>query len=124
MAANNALLTQISEEFAKGNMEFVLPCLADDVKWNILGSSPIMGKEQVLEIYKMLQLESFPVIQIKNVVAEGNFVVVESSGEAMTRDGKPYNQTYCDVFRFSGEKLHEVTTYLDTVLSKEALSDN
>ena len=77
----------------------------------------IIGKDEVLEVSKMLQLESFPVITIKNIVAEGNYVVVESSGEAKTKNGNPYNQTYCDVFRFNGNKLQEITTYLDTALS-------
>ncbi len=84
----------------------------------------LLGKEQVLEVSKMLQLQSFPVIKIKNVVSEEDFVVVESSGEAKTIKGKSYNQTYCDVFRFSNEKVQEITTYLDTALSKEALTDN
>jgi uncharacterized protein len=114
---NMQFLKKISEEFATGNLEFVKIHLAKDVKWNILGNSPIIGKDEVLEVSKMLQLESFPVITIKNIVAEGNYVVVESSGEAKTKNGNPYNQTYCDVFRFNGNKLQEITTYLDTALS-------
>jgi uncharacterized protein len=116
---NNQLLKKISEEFAKGNLEFAEAYLADDVKWNILGSSPIIGKNQVLETSKMLELESFPVITIKNIVAEGDYVVIESTGKAKTKSRKPYNQTYCDVFRFKDETLYEITTYLDTALSNE-----
>ena len=112
---------EISEEFAKGNLEFSATYLADDIKWNILGSSPIIGKGQVLEVSKMLQLESFPAITIKNIVAEGNYVVIESTGQAKTKKGNPYNQTYCDVFRFNEGKLQEITTYLDTALSNESL---
>jgi uncharacterized protein len=118
---DNQLSIKISEAFSKGNMEFSSIYLVDDVKWNILGSSPIIGREQVLEVSKMLQLESFPLITIKNIVAEGNYVVVESTGEAKTKNGKPYNQTYCDVFKFNEEKLVEITTYLDTALSNESL---
>jgi len=118
---NNQLLKKISEEFAKGNFEFVEVYLADDIKWNILGSSPVIGKNQVLEVSKMLQLESFPVITIKNIVAEGDYVVIESTGKAKTRNGKPYNQIYCDVFRFKDGTLFEITTYLDTALSNEIL---
>jgi len=118
------LLKKISEEFAKGNLEFSAAYMDEGIKWNIVGNSPITGKEQVLEVSKMLQLESFPVITIKNIVAEGNYVVVESTEKAKTKNGKPYNQTYCDVFQFSGEKLLEITTYLDTALSNEALSEN
>lgn len=78
----------------------------------------------MLEVSNMLQLESFPEITIKNVVMEGNYVVVESTGKARTKNGKPYNQIYCEVFRFNNEKLQEITTYLDTALSNEALSEN
>ena len=56
------------------------------------------------------------------MVAEGNCVVVESTGKGKTKNGKPYNQKYCDVFQFSGEKLQEITTYLDTALSNEAIT--
>jgi ketosteroid isomerase-like protein len=120
---NSQLLKKISEEFAKGNLQFCSDYLASGIKWSILGSNPIIGKEEVLETSKMLQLESFPVVTIKNVVAEGNCVVVESIGEARTKNGKPYNQTYCDVFRFNGEQLQEITTYLDTALSNEVLKE-
>ena len=124
MTTNKQLLKKISEEFARGNLEFSVAYLADDIKWKIAGSNPIIGKDQVLEVSKMLQLESFPVITINNVVAEGDYVVVESTGKAKTKNGKPYNQTYCEVFRFNDEKLQEITTYLDTALSNEALRDN
>jgi uncharacterized protein len=109
----------ISEEFAKGNLEFSAAYLAEDVKWNILGINPVIGKAQVLEVAKMAHLESFPVITIKNILGEGNYVVIESTGKAMTRNGKPYNQTYCDIFYFENEKITEITTYFDTALSKE-----
>ena len=124
MAVNNELLKRISEEFAKGNLAFSEEFLADDIKWNILGSDTIVGKEQVLEVSKMAQLQSYPVITIKNIVQEGDWVVIESTGEAKTKKGKQYNQAYCEVYRFDNEKLQEITTYLDTALSKEALTDS
>ena len=115
-------LKDISVQFAKGNMAFVEPYLSADVRWNVLGSETIAGRDQVLEANKMAQLESFPAITVRNVVGEGDLVVVESTGEARTKSGKSYNQAYCEVFRFRGEQLEEVTTYLDTALSVEALS--
>jgi uncharacterized protein len=123
MASNNQLLKKISEEFAKGNLRFSEAYLAEDIKWNILGEDTIVGKQQVLEVSKMAQLQSFPVIKISNITSEGDYVVIESTGEAKTIKGKPYNQAYCEVYRFDNERLQEITTYLDTVLSKEVLAD-
>ena len=108
---------KISEEFANGNIAFVSHYLADNVKWNILGNLPIIGKEEVIEVSKMSQLQSFPIIAIKNIITESDHVVIESTGVAKTKEGKQYNQTYCDVFKFSEGKLQEITTYLDTALS-------
>jgi ketosteroid isomerase-like protein len=107
-------IKKISEEFAKGNLAFASAYLSEDIKWNILGQDPVVGKNEVLEVSKMQQLESFPDITIKNIISEGNFVVIESTGKATTKGGKPYNQTYCEIFRFEDEKLQELTTYLDT----------
>src|SRR5215204_3339636 len=122
MTSNKQLLKKISEEFAKGNLRFSEAYLAEEIKWNILGDDTVVGKEQVLELTKMAQLESFPVIKIKNIISEGNYVVIESTGEAKTIKGNPYNQVYCEVYRFDNEKLQEITTYLDTALSKQALA--
>ena len=116
---NKQLMIKISEAFATGNLEFSGVYLADNIQWNILGENTINGKEEVLQVSKMLQLQSFPVISIKNIVAEGDFVVIESTGKATTKSGKPYNQSYCDIFKFKEEKLIEVTTYLDTALGNE-----
>jgi uncharacterized protein len=124
MVASNDLFKEISVEFAKGNLAYSQMYFAEDVQWNILGNETIRGKQEIIEVSKMQQLQSFPVITIKNIVGEGELVVVESTGEAKTRSGKPYNQTYCEVFRFNNGRLQEITTYLDTALSKEALADS
>ena len=116
---NKQLLIKISEAFSKGNLDFATVYLADDIKWNILGETPIMGKEEVLEVSKMSLLQSFPVITIKSVIAESNYVVIESIGTAKTKTGKAYNQSYCDIFKFENEQLKEITTYLDTALSRD-----
>ena len=113
------LLIKIAEEFVKGNLEFAKAYLAENIKWNVLGENAIEGKQQVLEISKMSQLQSYPVITIKNIIAEENFVVIESTGKAKTKSGQPYNQHYCDIFKFENERLQEITTYLDTALSRK-----
>lgn len=73
----------------------------------------------MLEVSRMLQPERFPVISIRNVIAAGSCVVVESTGQATAKTGRPYNQACCDIFRFMGDQIQEITTYLDTALSDE-----
>jgi ketosteroid isomerase-like protein len=108
---------KICEEIAKGNLEFYEKYLANDVQWNIIGDVLINGKDKVIERAGMPELDAYPVITIKNIVAEENMVVVESTGEAALKNGQPYHQTYCDVYHFKDGKIIEFTTYLNTALS-------
>ncbi len=120
---NKELFQEINTAFEKGDMQFYEAHLANDIRWNIPGYGTLTGKEAYLETMQMAELESFPEITITNIIGEGDFVVVESMGKATTKTGKPYNQTYCDVYRFQDAKIHEQTTYLDTAVSNEAMKE-
>jgi ketosteroid isomerase-like protein len=58
---------------------------------------------------------------LQNIVAEHDFVVVQSQGHAETLDGQKYNNTYCHVFRIKEGKISEVTEYMDTELATSVL---
>ena len=56
------------------------------------------------------------------VIAEGDVVVVQLRGEAETKNGRPYNNTYCHVFRVGDGQVREVTEYFDTQLASTVLA--
>ncbi len=88
------LLLKISSTLTKGNLALAGPYFAGNIKWNILGETPVIAKVRVLEALKMPQLQSFPVITIKNIIAGENAVVIERTGKAITKSGQPCNQAY------------------------------
>jgi len=58
---------------------------------------------------------------VHRLVAENDYVVAQTSGIAETRDGQPYNNTYCWIIRLQGGKFIEVTEYMDTELITSVL---
>ena len=48
------------------------------------------------------------------MIADEDFVVVQDRGESNTVSGGTYNNIYCWVYRWSGDKVVEVTECLDT----------
>ena len=48
-------------------------------------------------------------IHVENLLADGDFVVVQGRGEAMTKRGVAYDNTYCWVYRFEGGKIKALT---------------
>ncbi|HXE74296.1 MAG TPA: nuclear transport factor 2 family protein [Candidatus Xenobia bacterium] len=107
----------------RGDIEAALGLLADDVTWTVSGttsfSGQYVGKKVLVE--KLVgplfgRLKAGIVMTIHNLVAEGDCVVAEATGEAETREGRPYRNTYCFVFRIRDGKIAGVTEYMDTAL--------
>ncbi len=123
LAENKQLVRGFFEASNRGDLGSSLEVLADGVTWTNIGatrySGTYTGKKEVVE--KLVgplfgQLQAGIITTIHHMVAEGDFVVVEASGKATTRDGRLYNNSYCHVFRIRDAKIVEVTEYMDTEL--------
>ena len=101
---------KLSEEFSKGNFEFSFPHFAEDIQWNIMGASVIKGKEEVTDYCKKMQVEMAGSIlnNIKHIVGDDSIAVQGYCD--YTNKGKPGKVEYCDVYKFNGEKLQEITS--------------
>jgi ketosteroid isomerase-like protein len=106
------------------SLEDMLALMADDIRWTLIGntkfSGTFNGKKDLLDrlIYPLFaQMESMGTGTTDNVVAEGDYVVVQTRGKGRrTKTGKDYNNTYCIVYRIADGKVKEVTEYCDTEL--------
>jgi len=129
-AENKQLMQEIFAEMAKGNARPLVEAMADDFRWTVPGttkwSRTYEGKQAVLgELFGALRnrIEGNLRTTAQRFIAEGDFVVVEARGNNTTKAGKPYNNSYCFVFRLAGGKLKEVTEYMDTELVTAALGE-
>jgi ketosteroid isomerase-like protein len=112
---NKELVRKINEAFLKRNVDEVSDYIDDKIKWTIVGMPVITGRSNFIETMEMMDLES-PDIKIKNVIAEGDYVVVESLTNqdpgGIDASEKPYTPSYCDVYYIKNGKLQELTTYM------------
>jgi ketosteroid isomerase-like protein len=104
--------------------------LADDARWTAIGTSPwgktYEGKRAIVdELMRPLfrQFADQYTAEATQIIAEGEFVVVEARGRVNTKSGRPYNQTYCYVLRLEDGKVRELTEYLDTDLVNQVLEN-
>jgi ketosteroid isomerase-like protein len=58
---------------------------------------------------------------VHSVTAEGDRVVVEWEGDAVTSEGKPYCNQYCMVFTLRDGRIRQVNEYFCNVLADEVL---
>ena len=126
-AENKRFISNMFIELSKGNTEAFLGSIADDVRYNIIGttkySGTFNGKQELIS--KLLspltaQLEGGIAVTPANLIADGDYVAMQAHGKARSKNGRSYNNTYCHVFRFASGKVQEVTEYLDTELVTSA----
>jgi len=125
---NKKLLQYIFAELSKGNSRPFVESMADDFSWTVTGttqwSKKYAGKRAVIEqLFGGLRARLAPPIVVEAIrfIADRDYVVVEARGKNTTKDGLPYNNTYCYVFHLAGGKLQAMTEYLDTELVTKAL---
>ena len=125
-AENKKLIQDVFAAWARGDGAAFFNILADDVRWTVIGSCPVsrtyMSKQQFFEgATKPLSAKLAGQIQptVRNVLAEGDQVVLQWEGRATTKAGKPYNNSYCWVMRIENGKVKEGTAYIDTELVSE-----
>lgn len=123
IAENKQVVRSFFDAGNRGDVEAGLALLADDITWTNIGSTRFSGhfagKQTVInELIGPLfgELEAGITGTIDNLVAEGEFVVAQVRGEAKKKDGTPYNNTYCHVFRVRDGKIVAVNEYMDTEL--------
>ena len=129
-AENKKLLQDVFTELANGNSRPFVDSLSDEVRWTIIGttkwSRTFDGKPAVLaELLAPLRAQIADRVRVTadRFIAEADLVVVEGRGHNTTKTGKPYNNTYCWIYRLANGKIQELTEYMDTQLAATALGD-
>jgi ketosteroid isomerase-like protein len=128
IADNKQVVLDFFAAGERGDIEACLALLADDVSWTNIGttdfSGTYAGKEAVVDDLigpLFAQLRDGISSTIENLVAQGDVVVVQSSGKARTLDGVPYDNSYCQVMRIREGRICSVKEYFDTELAARVL---
>jgi ketosteroid isomerase-like protein len=120
---NKEIIRTMFAELGKGNADAFLGAMSDDLKFTLIGNTKFSGifngkQEFIAKVLAPLgaALEGGLTITPDNLIADGEFVAMQSRGKSTAKNGKSYNNTYCHVFRITNGKIREVTEYLDTEL--------
>jgi ketosteroid isomerase-like protein len=130
MPTNKEIMTALYAEIAKGNGRPYVDALADDVTFRAIGSNSwsvkIKGKEELVrEVYAKVRerLEGPIKSYATRILADGDFVVIQSRGDNTLKDGRRYNNDYCMVFRLENGKIKKIEEYLDTELVSSVMGE-
>ena len=125
---NKETIRRIYEAMERGDSSVFGASVHPDYVWRVTGqaswSRRCEGRDAVLrDLVRPLFARFAGAYRSKllSVIAEGDVVVAEVKGDATTKEGKRYDNDYCLVFRFRGDKIAELVEYADTDLEERVL---
>src|SRR5215470_8296347 len=118
---NKQLFEEIFAGLSLGDGRLFIDRLAEEFCWTIIGttawSGTYHGKQEVrAKLLRPLfaQFSDQYTNTLRRIIAEGDYIAVESRGCANTKTGSSYNNSYCWICRVADGKLQELTEYMDT----------
>jgi ketosteroid isomerase-like protein len=113
MAANRKEIVQrINEGFAENNLEKVLSYCTDDLAWTMVGDTTVKGKDPIRKWMASMSPQP-PRFTVQQTIAEGDAVVTRGDMVMQEKkDGPPIPYAFCDIYRFAGDKVAELTAFV------------
>lgn len=119
---NKQVVDQVNDAFRQSNVEAFLSCCTDDVSWTMVGEKSVKGKDAIRQWMASMPAEP-PQFTVSNVIAEGDLVTAFGDMTMKDKDGTATPYSYCDIYRFRGDKIAELTSYvIKTEAAKEQTS--
>lgn len=108
---NKDVVARVNAAFAANDTEGFLSCCADDVSWTMVGDETVKGKDDIRKW--MTSMEAAPPhFTVDYVIAEGDMAAAHGDMTMKGTDGKAESYSYCDLYRFSGDKIAELRAFV------------
>jgi uncharacterized protein (TIGR02246 family) len=109
---NKEIVAKVDAAFAEGNTEGFLSFCAEDVEWIMVGDKPVNGKDAIRKWMASMDLPEPPKFTVANVIAEGDFVTAHGEMTMKDKEGTAVPYAYCDIYRFRGDKIVELISFV------------
>ncbi|MFT5719506.1 MAG: ketosteroid isomerase-like protein [Oleiphilaceae bacterium] len=122
---------EIFEHLESGSPEKFFEFVDDNVKWEVTGTHPLAGiYHSKIEFIESTMgrlnavLESNLSLKVINCFTDGKSASIELIADSRAKNGMAFNNRYCWICEFSGERIVNVRAYLDSALVASTLQNN
>ena len=109
---NIEIVEKINAAFMAGNSEGFLEYCSEDLVWTMVGEKRSEGKTAIREWMSQMEGCEPPVFTVDRMIADDDSVVCYGDMTMKGEEGKDEQYSYCDIYRFSGEKVSELRSFI------------
>ena len=114
-APRKKFLSEFNIAFAKGDADFIIDHVSEDIQWHLHGDKSIVGKEQFTKEINIMKAHTADEIIIHSIITHGREAAL--NGE-MTMGDNTF--VFCDIYRFTNttsDIIKQMDSYVLTVNS-------
>lgn len=126
---NKRLVLEAFRPFEQGDSGPLFDLIADDVKWTIIGTTPLSGvyrsKQELMNKFLrpiMARLENGLKTRFVDLACEGDKVFLRFESSGVAKAGFSYQQNLCWAMVMRDGRIVEIEDYFDTDLLRKILS--
>jgi len=108
---NKSILERANAAIAGGDHEGFLVHCTEDTVWTFVGDRTLEGKDAVRQWMDETYIEP-PKFRVVHLITEGDFVAALGEITLKSKDGKEATHSYCDVWRFRGDRMAELKAFV------------
>lgn len=106
------IVEKINAAFADNNIEGFLDYCSDDVVWTMVGHKTVNGKKEVRGFMDEMKSAEPPEFTVDRLFSTEDSAVCYGDMKMKDENGELTDYSYCDVYRFSGDKVTELLSYV------------
>jgi ketosteroid isomerase-like protein len=109
---NKQIVEKVNASFSNGETEVFLEQCKPDVVWKMVGEETRTGVDTIRKFMASMGDMEPPKFSDINVIGDGDFVAANGDMTMKNKDGKTEAYSFCDIYRFDGGKIAELTSYV------------
>ena len=110
-ARNKAIIDEVNAAFAASNVEGFLAHCTNDVVWTMIGDRTVHGVDSIRTWMAEMNGDA-PAFTVEHLSGDGDTVTAYGDMTMKGENGAAEPYAYCDVYRFRGDKIAELRSYV------------
>ena len=107
-----AMIKQLDDAFASGNLEIFYSLCSDDVVWEMAGEKTVKGIPAIREWMGSMGEMPLPKMFDTVVIVDGERASAFGKMTMQNEKGGKDTYDYCDIYRFSNDKIVELKSFV------------
>ncbi len=108
---NKEIIEKSNAAFEANRPEDFLALCAEDIEWQMAGEQPQKGKDAIRKFMSSMGDMEPPKINVTSIISEGDRAACYGD-MTMKENGVENTYSYCDIYRFSGDKITELNSFV------------